>query len=65
MEKMNYLVGDLRKKCANLQASIADAQQARKSVPDTVDKATQVETEEKAAQVGGRNRGESNTGGDR
>jgi hypothetical protein len=41
-EKLTYLVSDLRRKCAQLQASLTAAQQARKPAPTTEEKATQV-----------------------
>ncbi len=41
-EKLTYLVSELRRKCAQLQASLTAEHQARKSVPATEEKATQV-----------------------
>jgi hypothetical protein len=42
MEKMTYLVNELRKKIKELQANIAQAEKKRKPVRPTAEKATQV-----------------------
>jgi hypothetical protein len=42
MEKMTYLVNELRKKIKELQANVAEAEKKRKPVLSTAEKATQV-----------------------